>query len=228
MLSRFSWAIVLYCLAIGTPALAQNIDTRPDSTGGTVGSLRPGPSSTFSSFGQTFEVPVGQTGVQSFSITTATVPASLTFRGYLMRWDTVNTRAIGPVLYESSDVNTTGATAQDVTFTIPGSVAVTPGQTYVIFLSAVNSTGPDAGNLRRTNSDVIPSGRISVQATASPADWTGQSWQQFPPAVDLAVTVNFTPAAAPVPTMSEWAMILLGTILAGGAALYIQRRRQFV
>lgn len=32
----------------------------------------------------------------------------------------------------------------------------------------------------------------------------------------------------PVPTLSEWAMILFGTILAGGAALYIQRRRQHV
>ena len=32
-------------------------------------------------------------------------------------------------------------------------------------------------------------------------------------------------APAPVPTMSEWAMILFGLILAGGAALYIQRRR---
>ena len=30
---------------------------------------------------------------------------------------------------------------------------------------------------------------------------------------------------APVPTMSEWAMILFGLILAGGATLYIQRRR---
>lgn len=30
---------------------------------------------------------------------------------------------------------------------------------------------------------------------------------------------------APVPTMSEWAMILLATILAGGTALYLQRRR---
>ena len=28
----------------------------------------------------------------------------------------------------------------------------------------------------------------------------------------------------PVPTMSEWAMILFGLMLAGGAALYIQRR----
>ena len=30
---------------------------------------------------------------------------------------------------------------------------------------------------------------------------------------------------AAIPTMSEWAMILLGLMLAGGAALYIQRRR---
>lgn len=33
-------------------------------------------------------------------------------------------------------------------------------------------------------------------------------------------------APAPVPTMTEWAMILFGTVLAGGAALYVQRRRQ--
>jgi|GEM_PF-4226534 len=32
-------------------------------------------------------------------------------------------------------------------------------------------------------------------------------------------------AAAAVPTMTEWAMILFGTMLAGGAALYLQRRR---
>ena len=38
------------------------------------------------------------------------------------------------------------------------------------------------------------------------------------------VTIT-TVAAATVPTMTEWAMILFGTILAGGAALAIQRRR---
>lgn len=32
-------------------------------------------------------------------------------------------------------------------------------------------------------------------------------------------------AAAAVPTLSEWAMILFGLMLAGGAALYIQRRQ---
>lgn len=42
------------------------------------------------------------------------------------------------------------------------------------------------------------------------------------------VVVTSAPAAIPVaavPTLTEWAMILFGTILAGGAALYIQRRR---
>jgi hypothetical protein len=33
-------------------------------------------------------------------------------------------------------------------------------------------------------------------------------------------------AVAPVPTMAEWAMILLGTMMAGGAALTLHRRRQ--
>lgn len=35
-------------------------------------------------------------------------------------------------------------------------------------------------------------------------------------------------AVAAVPTMTEWAMILFGMVLAGGAALYIQRRQQSV
>lgn len=39
---------------------------------------------------------------------------------------------------------------------------------------------------------------------------------------DLAFVIN---PPAPVPTMSEWAMILLGLVLAGGAAVYLQRRR---
>ncbi|GEM_PF-859666 len=42
-----------------------------------------------------------------------------------------------------------------------------------------------------------------------------------------AVTISLTPPPPPaVPTMSEWAMILLGVLLAGGAALQLQRRRQ--
>lgn len=41
---------------------------------------------------------------------------------------------------------------------------------------------------------------------------------------NVSVLAVAAPAAS-VPTMTEWAMILFATILAGGAALYIQRRR---
>ena len=40
----------------------------------------------------------------------------------------------------------------------------------------------------------------------------------------MGVTLSLTPPS-PVPTMSEWAMILLGILLAGGAALSLHRRR---
>lgn len=39
------------------------------------------------------------------------------------------------------------------------------------------------------------------------------------------VGFSFTPVPAAIPTLTEWAMILLGVALAGGAALMIQRRR---
>lgn len=46
--------------------------------------------------------------------------------------------------------------------------------------------------------------------------------------VSAPIVLTSVAAATAVPTMSEWAMILFGTILAGGAALYIRRRGRFV
>lgn len=43
--------------------------------------------------------------------------------------------------------------------------------------------------------------------------------------VAAGAAANDVVVVAPVPTMSEWAMILLGLMLAGGAAVYIQRRQ---
>ena len=37
-------------------------------------------------------------------------------------------------------------------------------------------------------------------------------------------TLHLAPPPAAVPTMSEWAMIVLAFVLAGGAALHLQRR----
>ncbi len=221
MLSRFAWVIAFLSLAIGTPALAQNIDTRAAATG-TVNTFG---YSAVQTFGQTFTVPAGQSGVSSFSFKLASVPATTTFRGVLMQWDTVNNRAIGPVLYQSGDMNTTGATVQDVTFNIPGSAAVIAGQTYVIFGSIVNSAGSGGGGWSFTPTDAQPGGEFVFQSAPSQSDWTGTVWTTNFPTRDAGVTVNFVAAPAAVPTLSEWAMILFGLMLAGSAAVYIQRRR---
>lgn len=42
---------------------------------------------------------------------------------------------------------------------------------------------------------------------------------------DIAFQVVQAVTVAAIPTLSEWAMILFGTILVGGAAVYIQRRQ---
>jgi len=43
--------------------------------------------------------------------------------------------------------------------------------------------------------------------------------------VPIRLNTIFVPVPTPVPTMTEWAMILLGLMLAGGAAVLIQRRQ---
>ncbi|WP_428150806.1 IPTL-CTERM sorting domain-containing protein [Brevundimonas sp.] len=42
------------------------------------------------------------------------------------------------------------------------------------------------------------------------------------------VVLDSVAVVQPVPTLSEWAMILLGTLLAGGAALQLQRRKALI
>jgi hypothetical protein len=45
---------------------------------------------------------------------------------------------------------------------------------------------------------------------------------------EMNFSATFAPSAAPVPTVSEWTMILLGVVFAGGAALYLARRTRSV
>lgn len=103
--------------------------------------------------------------------------------------------------------DTTGFTPLVLTTPFP----VTAGQQYSFLMSngaaspffSVNTTNPYAGGVFRANGN----GGIGA-------------WD--------AVFQVFEVATPPVPTLSEWAMIVLGLIMAGGAALYIQRRQMTV
>ncbi len=103
--------------------------------------------------------------------------------------------------------------------------------------NSVTITGSNLGSASAVTFGVTPASITANTATSItvtvPAQVAG--------AVDVRVTTNagisantsaddytYNLSPQPVPTMTEWAMMLFGTILAGGAALYIQRRRQLI
>lgn len=100
-------------------------------------------------------------------------------------------------------LSTTG-TASATMSSVSGSGAV-----YTVNLSGITGTG----NLRL---DLNSSGTGIVDGASNPIVGGYTSG---------GVRTVSAPAPASVPTMTEWAMILLGLMLAGVAALTIQRRR---
>jgi hypothetical protein len=108
-----------------------------------------------------------------------------------------------PVTLVNTGSNTTGL--QTIILTQP--LAVVQGQTYSFVFSGNTALA--------VNSDLYGGGNFLFNFN-NPV--TGN---------DLVFTVTeVTALPAPVPTLSEWMMTLMGVMLATGAALYIQRLRQ--
>ena len=168
--------------------------------------------------------------------------ANGSFRGYLIynipagpaftsATLSLNTRSVlaGPNTVNVYDVSTT-----------PSSLAAgtaTPGTTYtdlgtgVVFGTAV-ATSNDQTLTITLSADAI----TAINAARGSSIAFGFNNEDAVAALDTVFggALNTTPrdlilvaaaAPAPVPTFSEWAMILFGLMLAGGAALYIQRRQ---
>ena len=91
---------------------------------------------------------------------------------------------------------------------------VTTGSDYVLVVEQV--VPGQVGEIEWVFADSYADG-VPVFYETSTSSWVENS---FPDAVFSA-----TFAATPVPTLTTWAMILLGLMLAGGAAVQIQRRR---
>lgn len=110
---------------------------------------------------------------------------------------------VGAVVY-SQIVNLTdrsGGGFDEIVLTTP--FPVTAGNTYAFAFGSANLTLNGAG-------DTYPGGQAFSDGTSPQGD-------------DLIFQVVQV-VAAPIPTLSEWAMILLGLALAGAAALHLQRR----
>lgn len=216
-------ALALATALFAGQAAAQNIDTTAaaDSTLGVFG-VAP----YTATLGQTITIPAGSTRLTSFGFKMLNVPSTVVFRGAVYPWSDTYRHATGPALYESSRQTTTGATPQLVTFSPPGGVTVTPGQKYVIFVTtSLDQAGASGFGFWAAAQNPYADGHaVLIHNDLDPIQWTSSSWDIFPNS-DFGFVANFDAPPAPVPTLSEWAMILFGLVLAGGAVVMVQRRR---
>ncbi|HEY1073904.1 IPTL-CTERM sorting domain-containing protein [Brevundimonas sp.] len=216
-------ALALATALFAGQAAAQNIDTTA-AANGSFGIFGVPNSATY---GQTITIPAGETQLFSFGFVMKNVPSTVVFRGEVYLWDDANNRATGPALYESAARSTTGATAQLITFSPPGGLTVTPGQKYVIFAttSRDQAGASGVGNWAASSSNPYAGGTaVFINNSTNTADWTSGTWA-VNTSTDFGFVANFNAPPAPVPTLSEWAMILFGLALAGGAVVMVQRRR---
>lgn len=203
---------ILFALALASAGLsagvasAQTVTEQQLTQNGSMGI-----SDGFETRGQALIVPAGATRLQQFTLG---LNGSIT--PVVRAYDNA-TSTLGPVLYTGAPL--TNSPFGDVTTVIPaGGIAVTPGS--YIFIGATQNAPGLAGGASFRNTNVYASGFVVDSRNGTTAKI---------PAFDAYFTAVFERAqVVAIPTMTEWAMILFGTILAGGAAVYIQRRRQFV
>jgi hypothetical protein len=100
-------------------------------------------------------------------------------------------------------VDTGDNTAGFNTFTLLTPLPVVAGNTYAFAFGS--------GTFARSQQELYPGGAAFIAGTI--------------PELSDATFEVVQVAAAPVPTLSEWAMILLGLALAGAAAFHLQRRQ---
>lgn len=163
-------------------------------------------------------------GTCSVSLTLAAVPGS-----YPLQASSITYAGPGgsPVAL-TTGANPTLTVSPSVTALSPTSGVNTGGTTVTItgtgFLGTTGAAGVRFGATNAASYTVSSNTQINA---VSPAGATG--------VVNVSVTNNSQTSAdttaddfsytVPIPTLSEWAMILFGMLLAGGAALMLQRRR---
>ncbi len=160
--------------------------------------------------GQTFTVPANVTHLKSVSLGVTQVGGNPNYTLALYRF---SGGVVGAQVETSAQSISGAANFQNYemdALTLSGAgLAVTPGEMFLI----VGSPATPVGAYAAGRADVYPGGTSYRSGLVNPG-FDGFFRAEY---TDVVVVT--------VPTMTEWAMILFGLILAGGAAVMIQRRR---
>jgi hypothetical protein len=111
----------------------------------------------------------------------------------------------------------TFGTAPTIAAGATGTVSATATSNLTV---AFSSTTPSICTVAGTTVTGVSAGTCVIAA-----DQAGNSSYSAAPQVTQNITISPAPAAAPIPTLSEWGMIILSSLLALGT-LVIMRRRQ--
>lgn len=213
----------LFTMFAATGASAQTINTIP-SWNGTSFISSFGVVNT-ATYGQTITVGAGATALNSFSFEIGNCSANVTFRGHVYAWN--GTQATGASLWDGAPQTLSSSASYTlVTFNV-GSVMLPAGQ-YVLFVSTSEDQSAAPASACRfgalTNDTTYGGGQfVFINNGPNPAQWTANPWSFI--AEDLAFQVVGL-VTAPVPTLSEWSMIILSSLLAMfGIAIYMRRRK---
>lgn len=161
--------------------------------------------------GQVVTAPAGYDRVQRFAYWIEPGASGLTVRPAVRGYHSTSYPYADQLIATGPDQILSGTTARPVTFDFDAPVVA--GQQYMLALEVVSGDG-----------------KIEVVEPGSYADgfWL-QVYFNAPlpfPNKDARFTAEFGHAApAAIPTMTEWAMILMALAMAGGAAVVLQRRR---
>lgn len=194
----------LTVLALAVPAAAQ-------TSIGNAGYGSASVSQTSSAWiGQTFTVPPGVERLTEVQLGVSSSNPNPTFTISLHRW---TAGSPGPeIAVDSTPTPPAPPPAYSMLSLSPvDGLPVTPGDVYLIRLNTSDT------------SVAVPlaAWRYPEGSMTDDSGWS-QSLGQ-----DAYFTATFTSTVpAPIPTLSEWAMIALGTVLAGGTALTIQQRHK--
>lgn len=191
-------------LALSVPAAAQTIDTIPQWNGTSFISSWGAPNT--STYGQTFTPGSQQSRLSSFTMELfqggGTAPQ---YQAFVYQF--ANNRITGPALFTSGVFTApTGAAYTPVTINT-GSVVLTPGQQYVVFLTLSTQPAQAPSNYRYgalTTNAAIPNGQFVFMNNGTVfADLAANPWSNI--GEDLAITLVLNgflspglPAAAPI------------------------------
>jgi hypothetical protein len=141
-------------VALSSPAMAANIDTTTSWNGTNSISAWGVPDT--ATYGQTITPVAGQTILTGFTFelgrSSGTAPQ---YQAFVYQWNSANNRIVGTALYTSGVLTAPSATTFTPVSINTGSVVLTPGQQYVLFLTTSNqqpgaSASYKYGSLRTT------------------------------------------------------------------------------